>query len=70
MIEAVRTSETSVYFNETARLYIPEACGLCAHRRGNLKSHSESLVQVSALILSRSSFPPHLQPNEQACRRY
>jgi hypothetical protein len=26
MTEAVRTSETSVYFNETVRRYIPEGC--------------------------------------------
>jgi hypothetical protein len=26
--EAVRTSETSVYFNETTRLYIPQGCHL------------------------------------------
>jgi hypothetical protein len=26
MTEAVRTSETSVYFNETTRHYIPEGC--------------------------------------------
>jgi hypothetical protein len=28
MMEAVRTSETSVYFNETTRPYIPESCHL------------------------------------------
>jgi hypothetical protein len=26
MMEAVRTSETSLYFNETIRRYIPEGC--------------------------------------------
>jgi hypothetical protein len=28
MVEAVRTSETSVYLNENARRYIPESCHL------------------------------------------
>jgi hypothetical protein len=28
MMEAVRTSETSIYFNETTRRYIPEGCHL------------------------------------------
>jgi hypothetical protein len=28
MMEPVRTSETSVYFNETTRRYIPEGCHL------------------------------------------
>jgi hypothetical protein len=28
MTEAVRTSETSVYFNKTSRRYIPEDCHL------------------------------------------
>jgi DNA-directed RNA polymerase subunit E'/Rpb7 len=27
-VEAVRTSETSVYFNETTRRYIPEGCNV------------------------------------------
>jgi hypothetical protein len=38
MMEAVRTSETSVYFETTLR-YIPEGSNLYAHRRENLKSH-------------------------------
>jgi hypothetical protein len=33
MLEAVRTSETSVYFNQIARRYIPEGCNLYARRR-------------------------------------
>jgi hypothetical protein len=28
MMEAVRTSETTVYFDETTRRYIPESCHL------------------------------------------
>jgi hypothetical protein len=38
MMEAVRTSETSVFFNETARLYIPQGCHVHTRRRENLKS--------------------------------
>jgi hypothetical protein len=37
--ETVRTSETSVCFNETTRLYIPVICHV-TRRRENLKSHS------------------------------
>jgi hypothetical protein len=36
MVEAVRMSETSVYFNETTRRSIPESCLLHARRRENL----------------------------------
>jgi hypothetical protein len=39
MMEAVRTSETSVNFNVATRLYIPEDSKLHTHRRENLKSH-------------------------------
>jgi hypothetical protein len=39
MMEAVRTSETSVHFNVTTRRYIPEDSKLLTRRRENLKSH-------------------------------
>jgi hypothetical protein len=32
MMEAVHTSETSVYFNETTRRYTPEGCNFELHR--------------------------------------
>jgi hypothetical protein len=41
MMEAVRTSETSVNFNVTTRLYIPEDPKLHTRRRENLKSHKQ-----------------------------
>jgi len=41
MMEAVRTSETSVYFHETTRRYVPESCHLHTRRRENLKSHTK-----------------------------
>jgi hypothetical protein len=41
MMEAARTSQTSVYFNETARRYIPEGYRLQTRRRENLKSHAK-----------------------------
>jgi hypothetical protein len=44
MMEAVRTSEMSVYFNVTSRLYIPEFCKLHTRRRENLKSHLVKLI--------------------------
>jgi len=40
IMEAVRTSETSVIFNETTRRYIPEDYKLHTLRRENLKSHN------------------------------
>jgi hypothetical protein len=50
MMEAVRTSETSVY-NETTRRYIPESCHLHTRHGENLKSHSLGLVIVFFLLL-------------------
>jgi hypothetical protein len=38
-MEAARTSETSLYFNETIWLCIPEGSRFYACGRGNLKSH-------------------------------
>jgi hypothetical protein len=38
MMEAVRTSETSVYY-DTTRRNIPEGYHLCIRRRENLKPH-------------------------------
>jgi hypothetical protein len=42
MMEAVRTSESSVNFNVTTRRYIPEDSKLHTRRRENLKSHRSS----------------------------
>jgi hypothetical protein len=39
VMEAVRTSEAPIYFNETTWRYIPEGCHLHTRRRENLKSH-------------------------------
>jgi hypothetical protein len=39
MIVAVRTSETTVYWNETTRGYVPEGCHCLTRHRENLKSH-------------------------------
>jgi hypothetical protein len=38
VLETVRSSETSVYFNETTLSCMPEDCHLHTRRRGNLKS--------------------------------
>jgi hypothetical protein len=43
MMEAVRTSETSVSFNVSTRRYIPEDSKLHTRRRENLKSHEGGL---------------------------
>jgi hypothetical protein len=58
MMEAVGTSETSVYFKETTRRYIPEGCLLLIHRCENLISHRElygfAKSNVSTLTASLS----------------
>jgi hypothetical protein len=41
MMEAVRTSETSVKFNLNTRRYVPEYSELHTRCRENLKSHKE-----------------------------
>jgi hypothetical protein len=52
-MEAVRTSETSVSFYETARRNIPEGCHLRTRRRENLKSQNIWIVwrQTSRFVV-------------------
>jgi hypothetical protein len=38
-MKAVRTYETSLYFNETMRRYILEGCHLYIRRRESMESH-------------------------------
>jgi hypothetical protein len=45
MMEAVHTSDTSVYSNETTRRYIPEVSHLHARRRENLKCQKTKKVR-------------------------
>jgi hypothetical protein len=49
-METVHTSETLVYFKDTARRCIPE--GYCFHalRRENLKSHTIVLMQKAIYL--------------------
>jgi hypothetical protein len=49
MMEAVRTTETSVYSNETTRRYIPQGSNLHTRRRENLNEISQGSI----------SSPPH-----------
>jgi hypothetical protein len=49
MMEAVRISETSVYFNEPTRHCIPESCSLHTRRRENLKSHIIKAKQLKRM---------------------
>jgi SMC interacting uncharacterized protein involved in chromosome segregation len=44
IMEAVRTSETSVHFNVTKQRYIPEDFKLHTRRRENLMSHLSNLI--------------------------
>jgi hypothetical protein len=73
MMEAVHTSETSIYFDVTKRRCIQEGCYLHNRHRGNLKSHNSkyitvqtgysvliaSLVAKACLILLCSRRPPY-----------
>jgi hypothetical protein len=52
MTEAVRTYETSVYFNETTQRYILEGCHH-TRRRENLKSHIQGFVHRCWMWLQR-----------------
>jgi hypothetical protein len=45
-MEAVRTSETSVYINETTRRFIPESCHIHILRGEKVKYHKEYSVRV------------------------
>jgi hypothetical protein len=47
MMEAVRTSETSVYFNNTTLHYIPEDCDLNNLRREENKSYTSQIINES-----------------------
>jgi hypothetical protein len=51
MMEAVRTSETAVYFNETTRPYIPQICHFHNRRRENLKT----LLKITWFRVSKLS---------------
>jgi hypothetical protein len=48
-MDAVRTSETLVYFNGTTRLYIPEGSNLHIRRREYLKSQQNLSMQTWVL---------------------
>jgi hypothetical protein len=52
MMETVRISETSLYFNDRTRHYIPEDFHLQARRRENLKSHLHIFVLSPIIYIS------------------
>jgi hypothetical protein len=56
MMEEVRTSETSVYSNETTRCYTPEGSRLHIRRRNNLQSLSLTLLST-VIRLEPTSIP-------------
>jgi hypothetical protein len=49
MVEAARTSETSVDIKLKTRQYIPENSELHTRRRQNLKSHINFLQQIAKI---------------------
>jgi hypothetical protein len=50
MMETVRTSETSVYSNETTRRYIPEGSQLHTRRREKVETHALDLNVIPILF--------------------
>jgi len=60
MMEAVRTSEMSVYF-ETTRRYNLESCRLHTRRRENLKSHNSCLQNIARV--SKRTFKSNVKVN-------
>jgi hypothetical protein len=50
IMEAVRSSETSVYSNETTRRNIPEDSKRHIRHRENLKYDKSILVELSAML--------------------
>jgi hypothetical protein len=50
-MDAVHTSETSVYYNETARRNIPEGSNCHNRRRENLKSHNLFTIYLFIIYL-------------------
>jgi hypothetical protein len=49
-MEAVRTSETSVYYKETTRRNIPESYHLHTHRRENLQSRTVTVLSHTLFL--------------------
>jgi ribosomal protein L28 len=60
MMESVRTSETSVYSNETTWHYIPEDCNNHTRRHWNLNSHKKDFFMEEMLKLQRKEITTFL----------
>jgi hypothetical protein len=58
MMEAARTSETSVDVQLRTRQYIPEDSELHTRRRENLKSHIVKAALWPSLLYALPSHPP------------
>jgi hypothetical protein len=50
IMEALRISETSVYFHEITRRYIPESCCICSRRLENLIFHIFDVNRLSSSL--------------------
>jgi hypothetical protein len=64
MIEAIRTSETSVYSNQTTRCHISEGSRLHTRCRENLKSHKVPIVLIDLLTADLYLQQTNIQPSE------
>jgi hypothetical protein len=52
MMVAVRTSETSVYFNETAGHHIPEGCNLhILYSLSSFYNYAEILLHLVSIVI-------------------
>jgi hypothetical protein len=56
VLEAARTSETSVDIQLRARQYIPEDSELHIHRRKNLKSHKKMMLPSTSVPTCQMTF--------------
>jgi hypothetical protein len=56
IMEAVRASETSVYFSETIRRYVTEISNLHTRRRENLSYHKEKSILRKSICFNLVSF--------------
>jgi hypothetical protein len=64
MMEALRTSETSVNIYFTTRQYIPEDSKLHTRRRKNLKSHILQMWSKFFIPSGKNSFRSRLKGQE------
>jgi hypothetical protein len=66
MMEVVRTSETSIYYNETTRCNIPKSTNLHIHRRENVKSQCHLVQERHTVETKRTRSPRGSSDTQQS----